>query len=132
MPHIRLLADHVHERGGFFTLHSCGNALTLIPAMKEAHIDSWQAQCDAIDLDAAMREINDAFIVETTPAIPEDFRADEAEPYLEGLLKRYTAADLRIFLEFADAGPEAFAGIRRSFYVCGRNRARELSLHSRR
>lgn len=124
-PHIRKLSDHVHEKDGFFILHSCGNGVNMIPAMKAAGVDGWQAQYDAIDLDAAYEAIGDDFILETYPPLPDGVRGMELYQYLKGFYDRY-AGKHRILLEYFDYDPERGEETRRSLYCAGRRRAMEL------
>jgi len=43
-PYMKRVVNAAHENGFFFDLHSCGKIESLVPAMIEMGIDSWQGQ----------------------------------------------------------------------------------------
>ena len=122
VPCLKRLADHCHERGIFITLHSCGNGLSLIPCMKAAGVDAWQAQDTALDLDAAYAAIDDAFVFETYPSVPEGIRGAELEAYVRGMLERCNKCG-RSILEFYDFEPDRGFETRKLAYKIGRELA---------
>ncbi len=44
LPHLKELCDHIHSKGRYVQLHSCGHTEDRIDVLVEAGIDTWQMQ----------------------------------------------------------------------------------------
>lgn len=118
VPYIKRMVDYAHERGVIFTLHSCGNGEDLIPAMLETGADDWQAQANALDLEACYEKLGDAMIFETYPEIP-PVSGKELEKALRDIFQKACVRHrgLPVFMEYDPANmPE----LRRLAYQIGR------------
>lgn len=125
-PHLKRLVDHVHEKGVLFTLHSCGNGEKLIPAMKAAGVDGWQAQIAAIDMDSTYEAIDGAFIFEAhSMDIPDDLVGKDLEDYLYKVLKKYNIPH-RSCIGCYNYNLERTDEFRKAMYKVGRALAKEL------
>ncbi len=40
-PYVSRLADHIHSKGAYLSLHSCGEIEKFVPCMKEAGADEF-------------------------------------------------------------------------------------------
>ena len=125
-PNLKDLVDYAHSRGAAFTLHSCGNGVALVPAMKMAGPEAWQMQEDCIDMDAAYEACGDDIIIEQYPVVPDGLQGDELEAYIRGMMERFCVKH-KGFIEFADYDPERWPTTRRLVYKIGR----EMVLESR-
>lgn len=47
VPHVKKLAEHTHELGMKFMLHSCGNITSMVSQMIDAGVDDWQFNYEA-------------------------------------------------------------------------------------
>ena len=92
VPYIRKIADHCHEKGLWFQIHSCGKNELLVPAYIEAHVDIWCGQ-SMNDKEALYKQYGDQiFLGMDLPVFPEgtpaekidDFAADFAQKYRKG------------------------------------------------
>lgn len=124
VPQLKKLVDYAHERNVIFTLHSCGNAQMLIPAMIAAGVDAWQAQYDALDLDAAYEACGDDLIFESYPEISEEIRGAELEAYIRETLEKFCVKHKGL-LEFYDFDEERVLETRKLIYKIGRELAVE-------
>lgn len=69
-PNLKKIVRHVKDLGLVFTWHSCGNGIDFIPMMLEAGVDAWQLQCNAVDLDEAVRRSEGKLVLETSMVFP--------------------------------------------------------------
>lgn len=120
-PYVKRLADYAHNRDVFFTLHSCGNGEGLIPAILETGADSWQAQANAIDVDACYEKLGDSMMLETYPDIP-PVRGKELEEEIRKLYMRLCIKHRGLPL-FMNYDPYNMAELRRVAYKVGREMA---------
>lgn len=124
-PQIKKMADHAHKQGVIFTLHSCGNGLDLIPAMKASGADAWQAQMDAVDI-RAYEACGDDLIFESYPLVPDGIHGEELEKFIEDTLRTYCTSH-RGLIEFYDYDFERLPETRKAVYKVGRKLAAEGS-----
>ena len=47
LPHMQKLVSHIHSKGRYMGLHSCGHVEARVPIFIEAGIDTWQMQANA-------------------------------------------------------------------------------------
>lgn len=130
-PQLKKLTEHVHARGCIMTLHSCGNGLALIPAMKAAGVDAWQAQTTAVNWDDAYEACGDDLIIEAYPTVPAEISlGDEMKNYMQDMVNRY-AVKHKGLIEFYDSEPGSPSEVdmnrpfemRKTFYEVGRQTA---------
>ncbi len=77
LPHMKHLVDHIHSKGRFCALHSCGNVASRVPVFIDAGIDSWQLQANANNVHKVYEELGDKIILQVgAPAF--DLKDDEA------------------------------------------------------
>ena len=75
LPHMKRLADHIHKKGRYCGLHSCGHVEDRVNIFIEAGIDTWQMQANANHIDRLYEEVGDKIILQVT--IPEFDLTDE-------------------------------------------------------
>ena len=75
LPHMKKLVDHVHKKGRFCSIHSCGNIGDRIPVFLEAGIDGWELQANANDQIKLYEEFGDKITMQVT--IPDFDQKDE-------------------------------------------------------
>ena len=126
-PHVRKLADHVHSKGALFELHSCGNGVTVIPAIKAAGADSWQAQEDSFtDWETAYDACGDDLILETYSIVPDDVDSDEKmNAYIESEMKKHCGKH-RGLHSFMDFNFERCLDTRKLVYEYSRKMAQDI------
>jgi len=96
-PYMKRVVNAAHENGFFFDLHSCGHIESLVPAMIEMGIDSWQGQT-----------MNDKL------QVAKDYPGIIVDAYTEHLPPETGEAEVRASLQrFADdfAGKRAYVGL---------------------
>ena len=79
LPHMRKLVSHIHNKGRYCGLHSCGHVAERVPVFIDAGIDTWQMQANANakDIDKLYDELGDKIVFQIT--IPEfDITDDRA------------------------------------------------------
>ena len=118
--------DHVHERGAIFTFHSCGMGLALVPAMKAAGVDIWQAQESCLDIQEAIDTCGDEIILEIYPVLESGMRGKELEEEIEGFLKKY-CSNQKCFVEFYDFDGDRHYETRKIVYRISRKMALQES-----
>lgn len=121
MPALKRVVDHAHSRGILFTMHSCGNGLGHIPAMKAAGVDGWQAQFGAFDMDEALKEIDNAFVLETYPFVPEGIQGEEFEQFFRDCLS--CTKQYKFLFLFYEYDPVRALEGRKMLYKIGRELA---------
>lgn len=66
VPPMRRFTDHIHARGKFVELHSCGNNMVQVPNMIEAGFDAWDPQ-DMNDTEKIYQLYGDKILIGTKP-----------------------------------------------------------------
>ena len=124
-PQVKKLADHAHAQGVIFTLHSCGNGADLVPAMKAAGVDAWQAQGSVVE-PHFYEACGDDLLIECRVFFPEGLAGEELEKTLEDILRSRCTnhRNLPYFFEF---DPERLPKLRRAVYKVSRKLAAEGS-----
>lgn len=118
-PQIKKMADYAHARDVIFILHSCGNGLDLIPAIKATGADAWQAQSTALDLKAAYENCGDDLILDIYPDVPEGLYGEELERYVRETMEEYCVRH-RGLIEFYNYDETRSAQLRKMIYKAGR------------
>lgn len=85
LPHLKKLVQHCHDKGLYFTLHSCGNGRKLAPVMIEAGIDGWQLQENAMDIEELIDLFGDKIVLEASLMVPDN--DEEAKEYISKMVK---------------------------------------------
>lgn len=124
VPPLKKLTEYAHHRGVIFTLHSCGNGQALIPAMKEAGVDVWQAQIDSQDGLKSYEDCGDDLIMESYPVVPDGLHGAELEKYIHETMEAFCIRH-RGLLDFYDFDPERWPETRRLIYKAGRELAEQ-------
>lgn len=125
VPPLKRLVDYAHSKNIVFTFHSCGNGEALIPAMKAAGIDGWQAQDTALDLERVPELAKSAgFLFETYNELPLDLSGDKLKAHMEKLVDK-VCSDRKGFMEFMDYDMERLPLTRKCMYEIGRKLALE-------
>lgn len=76
LPHMQKLIRHIHEKGLYVGIHSCGHVESRVPIFIEAGLDTWQMQWNANpNIDEYYQKYGDKFVFQIT--IPEFDLADE-------------------------------------------------------
>ena len=76
LPHMKHLVDHIHSKGRYLGIHSCGHIEARIPVFIDAGIDTWQMQANANPNIARLyEELGDKIILQIT--VPEFDVADD-------------------------------------------------------
>jgi hypothetical protein len=74
VPYMRILTDHIHKKGRYVTLHSCGHTETRIQHFIDAGFDAWDPQI-MNDTHKLYDEYGDKILIYV---IPEHYDADTA------------------------------------------------------
>ena len=89
VPAMKKVVDHVHSKGRYIELHSCGNhGLVQMPNIIEAGYDAWCPQL-MNDIDTLWREYGDKILLppllpaEYSPDLPEEEQIRLADEYVE-------------------------------------------------
>lgn len=90
LPYMKELVDHIHSKGRFVTLHSCGHVEDRVNIFIEAGLDGWQLQ-SMNDIRKLYDEVGDKIVLE---AWPRDFdiqdekaAAEAARDYVDTFCK---------------------------------------------
>ena len=75
LPHMKKLVGHIHDKGRFCMLHSCGHIEDRLPVLIEAGLDSWEMQANANDIYKCYEKYGDQIVLQVT--IPEFDPNDE-------------------------------------------------------
>ncbi len=75
LPHMKKLVGHIHNKGRYCGLHSCGHIEDRVPVFIEAGIDTWQMQANANDVQSVYEKYGDKIVVQVP--IPEFDLEDE-------------------------------------------------------
>lgn len=89
VPAMRRIADHCHEIGVIFDLHSCGKNEKLVPAMIDAHVDSWTGQ-DMNDTEMLREKYGKQIIFGVmAPMLPPEATEEEAMVAAKAFVDKY-------------------------------------------
>lgn len=124
VPPLKKLVEYAHSRGVIFTLHSCGNGLGLVPAIKKTGADAWQVQIDALDGEAAYEACGDDLMMESYPLIPEGIHGEALEAFLRDTMKTFCICH-RGLIDFYDFDADRWPETRKLIYKVGRELAGE-------
>ena len=122
VPHLKKLSEYAHQRNVILTLHSCGNGVDLMPAMKASGVDAWQCQIDSIDGKKAYETAGNDLLIESYPLVPDGIRGEELETFIRDTLREYCGT-YRGLVEFYDFEPERLPETRRLVYKISREMA---------
>ena len=77
LPHMKKFVGHIHSKGRYCGIHSCGHVADRVPVFIEAGIDTWQMQANANaqDIDRLYDTLGDQIVFQIT--IPEFDLTDE-------------------------------------------------------
>ncbi len=75
LPSMKKLADHVHSKGRYLTIHSCGHVEERVNIFIEAGIDGWQMQ-NMNDVKKLFEDYGDKIVFE---AWPDEFDVNDEE-----------------------------------------------------
>ena len=75
LPHMKKLVSHIHNKGRYCGLHSCGHVEDRVNIFIEAGIDTWQMQANANNIHKLYDEVGDKIVLQVT--IPEFDLNDE-------------------------------------------------------
>lgn len=118
-PQLKKLVEHAHSKGVIFTLHSCGNGVSLVPAMIEAGVDGWQAQSTAIDIQKAIEACDGKLVLETYPDLKAGIHGKELEDEIKRVLEKY-CVNKRCLIELYDFEEERLFETRKAVYKVSR------------
>lgn len=124
VPQVKKLVDYAHGQGVIFTLHSCGNGLELIPAIKATGADTWQAQSTALDLEAAYEACGDELILETDFEVPDGLKGKALEQFAGSIVEKYCVRHKGL-VEFFCSDEEQTLELRKYVYQISRRLAAE-------
>lgn len=126
VPHLKRLVDHVHAKGALFELHSCGNGEKLVPAMKAAGIDMWQAQGNAIQHRSTYEAVGDSYKIELISIdIPDGLHGEALESFVREKMLEYNSP-YRSCTTFYNYDPTREEETRKVLYKVGREVAAVL------
>lgn len=97
LPYLSRLIAHVHTRGMYFELHSCGKIECMAPLMVEAGVDLWNGQPMNDKLMLAKSYGKDMIIGVLAPQIPEEMPEEEIRRMAGEFFEIYK--DQRILVE---------------------------------
>ncbi len=75
LPHMQKLVGHIHDKGRYCSLHSCGHIEDRLPVLIEAGLDTWEMQANANDINKVYEKYGDKILLQVT--IPEFDPTDE-------------------------------------------------------
>jgi len=126
VPALKKVVDHVHDRNGFITLHTCGNNTRLIPQIAATGVDAAQVQDNALDLPSYIDEVDNRFVVEIYPAAPEEVSGEDLMQYACDLAS--LAEKGRVLVDLYQYDPSLNDETRVDYYRIGRTLAESDSL----
>ena len=89
LPYVKRVEDHVHAKGMYLELHSCGKIECLVPLMVEAGVDMWMGQ-DVNDKKSVVDAYGDRLMVEVeVPELGEDATDEEVWHAAEAFVDAY-------------------------------------------
>ena len=75
LPHMKKLVGHIHDKGRYCSLHSCGHIEDRLPVLIDAGLDTWEMQANANNIAKLYEEYGDKILLQVT--IPEFDPNDE-------------------------------------------------------
>ncbi len=103
LPYVKRVASHVHEKGMFLELHSCGKIECLVPLMVEAGVDLWMGQ-DVNDKKSVVDAYGDRLMVEVeAPELGEDATDEEVWRAAERFVEDYVVPGKPVALSIYSA-----------------------------
>ncbi len=66
LPHVKKLVDHIHSKGRYMGIHSCGCLKDRLPVFIDAGIDTWQMQATANRIEELYDDFGDKIILQVT------------------------------------------------------------------
>ena len=66
LPHMQKLVSHIHNKGRYCGIHSCGHIVDRIPVFIDAGIDTWQMQANANDITQLYEDVGDKIALQVT------------------------------------------------------------------
>ena len=105
VPHMRALTDHIHSKGRFATLHSCGHNFTRIQCFIDGGFDSWEPQL-MNDTPALYEQFGDKIMISIAPEIPNKDTAtdDDMRAAARNFVDRFCLPGKPSFLSYFGAG----------------------------
>jgi len=104
LPYMKELVSHIHSKGRFVTIHSCGHVEDRIGIFIEAGIDGWQLQ-NMNDIKKLYDEVGDKIVLE---AWPDPFDINDEKASIEaarGFVDRFCKSGKTVLL--GNGFPEA-------------------------
>jgi hypothetical protein len=92
VPYMRALTDHIHSRGRYATLHSCGHGEDRVRCFIDAGFDGWDPQV-MNDTHRLYGEVGDEIIISVVPdtydpaSTPEEEQRARARAYFDNFCK---------------------------------------------
>ena len=92
VPHMKALTDHIHAKGRYATLHSCGHLVTRVECFIEGGFDSWDPQT-MNDTHMLYDKYGDKIIIAVVPDLfdpattPEDEQRRRAREHFDRFCK---------------------------------------------
>jgi len=92
VPYMRALTDHIHSKGRYVTLHSCGHNFTRVQCFIDGGFDSWDPQI-MNDTHGLYEQFGDKIIISVVPdffdpeTTPEDEQRRRAREYFDRFCK---------------------------------------------
>ena len=103
LPYVKRVASHVHEKGMYLELHSCGKIECLVPLMVEAGVDLWMGQ-DVNDKKSVVDAYGDRLMVEVeAPELGEDATDEEVWRAAERFVEDYVVPGKPVALSIYSA-----------------------------
>ena len=121
VPAMRIVTDHLHERGLYAELHSCGCNYRQVPNMIAAGWDAWVPQSNVNDVDKIYNEFGDKIVI----GVPAKFdvegttEEEQRQAAREYALK-YCNPDKPSLLNALDYGSCLTEAFVEELYICSR------------
>jgi hypothetical protein len=106
LPYMKALTDHIHSKGRYATLHSCGNVETRCNIFVEGGFDAWDPM-PMNDTRQLYKDWGDKIIISVVPdpfdpaATPEDEQRKRARAYVDEFAQPGKPANLGFYGAFA-------------------------------
>ncbi|MCL2408504.1 MAG: methyltransferase [Oscillospiraceae bacterium] len=81
VPYLRALNDHIHSKGRYATLHSCGHNFTRVQCFIDARFDGWDPQA-MNDTHGLYEQVGDKIVISVMPDKYDPKIASEADQRL--------------------------------------------------
>ncbi len=66
LPHMQKLVGHIHNKGRYCSMHSCGHIEARLPVLIDAGLDTWEMQANANDIFKLYEDYGDKIILQVT------------------------------------------------------------------